>query len=41
MNNAIDELFAVMGGILLVALVFAWFALLPTLGLLWVFGWLS
>lgn len=32
------ELFAAVAGIILVGLVFAWFALLPALGLLWVTG---
>lgn len=32
------ELLAAMAGIVLVGLVFAWFALLPTLGLLWLTG---
>lgn len=32
------ELLAAMAGIVLIGLVFAWFALLPTLGLLWLTG---
>lgn len=32
------ELFAAVAGIVLIGLVFAWFAVLPALGLLWLAG---
>ena len=40
MNNAAAELFAAMAGIALIGAIFAWFAFLPALGILWLIGWI-
>lgn len=38
--NALTELLAAAAGIALVGAVFAWFAFLPALGVLWLLGWI-
>lgn len=40
MNNAMAELMAAMTGLILIAAIFTWFALLPAIGILWLLGWL-
>ena len=41
MNNAIAELLAAGMGLVILMAVFAWFALLPAIGFLWMIGWIT
>lgn len=39
--SAMTELLAAMIGLVILAALFAWFAFLPAVGLLWMMGWLT
>ena len=41
MNDTITELLAAAASLAILAVLFAWLALLPAVGFLWMLGWLS
>lgn len=41
MNNQYSELIAAIIGLVILVAMFAWFALLPAIGFLWMIGWLT
>lgn len=41
MNSSFAELIAAVIGLVIIVAMFAWFALLPAIGFLWMVGWLT